>query len=103
MLNFLKCTQEKQEMDIKFKEYYDRVIHIKNTMMMKMRTQKLRLKLIAQLWSEKVFEMQDRYKTKMKTNNSKKVKLFYNKLKGINTSVKEVMIERYFDQCKLRH
>ena len=42
--------------------------------------------------------MQDIWRAKMKKSNSKKIKIFYNKLKGINPSVKDAIIERYFDQ-----
>lgn len=48
--------------------------------------------------------MIDRYTIKMNNaKNPKRMKIKYNKLKGISSIIKQIMIERYYDQCKLTY
>ena len=59
------------------------------------------------MWNLKQFEMIDKYRLMMQNMESKsekptkKVTIEYNKLKGISAGIKGIMIERFYDQCRL--
>jgi len=98
LVDFLRKSREKKEMKTWFFEYRERIVSIKERIRDKLRMKKTRLKLLSELWNRKQFEMIDKYSKK---KSFKKLK--YNKLKGISSNIKEVMLERYYDQWKLTY
>ncbi|CAI2384745.1 unnamed protein product [Moneuplotes crassus] len=98
---FLENNCKRLELHSHFYEFHSRMCLTKDRLMAKMVIKKTRIKMISQYWNNKLFEMMDKYKDSSKKTDKARIKL--NKLKGISTLVKEIMIQRYYDQCKLEY
>ncbi|CAI2384421.1 unnamed protein product [Moneuplotes crassus] len=98
---FLQKNDERLKLRAAFFTFHQKICATKNRLISKMVMKKTRMKLLAEYWNHKLFSMMDRYKDSYKKIDKDRIKL--NKLKGISTLVKEVMILRYYDQCRLEY